>query len=288
MNVHDDLHFYFEGPVNSVGLGVFDGLHRGHRALSKHCDAILTFYPHPKSVLNKQAERNYLTTLDELQSLFPHLITLKFTTELSQLSAREFLNTIILEQIKPKRIVVGYDYHFGYKREGDFAFLKTWATQHNIDAICIAPFEIGGSPVKSGRIRGLLLDGHFDDAIHLLGHPYVISGDVIKGEGRGKTLGFPTANLHVSALKLIPSKGVYGGRVSIQGHERLCIVYIGNKPTFGGQERGVEVHIPGFSDNLYDQHVSVSLTQFIRGEQHFDSSEALVSQIKKDIKVLDA
>jgi riboflavin kinase / FMN adenylyltransferase len=288
MSSSSGLHFYFDGPVESLGLGVFDGLHRGHRALTDQCDAILTFHPHPNSILKKDSDLKYLSTVDELQTLFPHLITLRFTRELSQLSARTFLDTILLEQIKPKRIVVGYDYRFGYKREGDFTFLKAWSDAHNIEAVCVSPFEDGGAPVKSGRIRHLILTGQFDEALTLLGHPYLLSGEVIKGDGRGRALGFPTANLQVSSIKLIPSKGVYAGHIEIDGQRHLCIIYIGNKPTFSGEDKGVEVHIPGFKGDLYGRHLMVSLTRFIRGEQTFVSSDALVAQIEADLVVLNA
>lgn len=270
-------------PITSLGLGVFDGLHIAHQHLAEHCDGLLTFHPHPDLVLRKDTDLKHLTTLDELQELFPNVVALAFNRDVAQLSPIAFLD-LIKETFNPKQIVVGYDYRFGHKREGDFSVLSNWAAQHGITVKEISMFSRDNEAVKSGQIRRLLRTGEFHKSLELLGHDYAISGTVIPGEGRGKNLGFPTANIRVDAIKLLPEPGVYSAWTRIDGVQYLCIVYIGNKPTFDTeQEKGVEIHIPNFDGDLYSQPVRVYLNGFIRGQEKFESAEALISQIQQDI-----
>lgn len=270
-------------PVKSLGLGVFDGLHIAHQHLAEHCDALLTFHPHPDLVLRKDTDLKHLTTLDELQELFTSVIALSFNHDVAQLSPIAFLD-LIKTTFNPEQIVVGYDYRFGHKRMGDFAVLSEWARENDVAVKEIAMFSRDNSPVKSGQIRRLIRSGNFDKALELLGHDYAITGTVVRGEGRGKTLGIPTANLKVDVIKLLPEPGVYSAWTRLNGIQFPCIVYIGDKPTFDTeQEKGVEVHIPNFEGDLYSTHCRVYLNGFIRGQEKFTSADALIHQIKHDI-----
>jgi riboflavin kinase/FMN adenylyltransferase len=269
----------------SLGLGVFDGVHLGHQALLSHCSHALTFYPHPAHVLKKNSALQLLTTHEEMKSLIPNLLVLEFTEAISQMSPDIFLETVILKQFSPQQLVIGYDYCFGRHRMGNASYLLEWGKAHGIKVLVIPPVTLGGEPVKSSRIRTELLNGNFNHAIELLGHSYPLSGTVIHGQHRGAPLGFPTANLDIEAFKLIPCNGVYGGHVTIDGTRYKAGIYIGNRPTFKDElpKHQVEVHIIGFSGNLYDQPFCVEVTSQIRPELNFESLDQLKQQIEEDL-----
>jgi riboflavin kinase/FMN adenylyltransferase len=271
-------------PIHTLGIGVFDGMHRGHQAIASLCDALLTFYPHPDWVLGKNKTLKLLTTPAERRHYFPHSISARFTRKLASLSAEEFLHAIIETHLSPKRIVVGYDFAFGYKKQGSVAFLKEWASSRGIDVVEIPPITYQGKTVRSAWIREALQTGQFDTAIACLDHSYLMMGTVISGEGRGRTIGFPTANLKVSRHKLIPASGVYSGTVTLQNSSYPAMIYIGKKPTFGGTTQTLEVHLLDFSGHLYGKQLQVHFTQKIRGELKFESIEALTNQIRADIE----
>ena len=271
-------------PIESLGLGVFDGMHLGHQAIDKQCSALLTFYPHPDIVLRKKKDMKMLSTLKELRFYSKNLLVLHFSKSIAQLSASDFLDLIVLPQ-QPKTLVVGYDFRFGCKKLGDVAFIKTWAKQHEIQVVETQPVCYRGIPIKSSSIRHHFQYDHFDRAIDLLGHPYLIIGKVIEGEKRGRQLGFPTANLALPLRKLLPHTGVYRGQVQWGKHTYPAMIYIGNKPTFGKYKTQVEVHIPWFEGNLYGKTVKVLIDGKIRPDIKFLDKESLVAQIKKDIEI---
>ena len=270
--------------INCLGLGVFDGIHQGHQQLLKEADALLTFEPHPITIL-KNIQVNRLTTKEELPFYIPQLFTLEFTKDIATMSSDDFLNDIILKKINPKKIVVGYDYHYGHKKEGNIATLKQWGTDNHIDIIEINPFTINNIPIKSRLIRKTLTEDNFNQGIEWLGHSYLIKGTVIKGDGRGKTIGFPTANIAVSTNKCIPQYGVYKGTTTINQTSYNAMIYIGNKPTFNHTHRSIEVHILNFDQDIYNQTIDVFLEKKIRDHQKFDSTETLIAQIKDDINL---
>lgn len=272
-------------PIHTLGLGVFDGLHLGHKTLASQCQALLTLNPHPAVVLGKDPDLKMLTTLREMHYFFPQIIHLPFTKKLSAVKPEFFLNEVILKQVKPARIVVGYDYRFGSGRTGDFDFLTSWGHTHNIQTEQIPAFRHEGHLVKSSDIRDALTRGDFAHGLSLLGHPYLIVGSVVHGEGRGKKIGFPTANLKLPTQKLIPQLGVYGGYILFGKKQIKAIIYIGKKPTFAGEhDVTVEVHIPDFNESLYGRQLAVFLTHKIRGEATFPNVDALIKQIKLDLK----
>ncbi len=272
--------------VNSLGLGVFDGLHRGHFEIAKLCDALFTFYPHPDFVLGRIKSSTYITTLDELKRLFSNLIILNFTHYIASLQAKIFLDNVVMGCFSPKKIVVGYDYRFGHNGQGDTVYLKKWGMENNVEVVVIEPVSYKGQLVKSGVIRRFIQNGAFDQAVDFLGHPYLICGKVIYGKGLGRKIGFPTANIETSAEKLLPKQGVYKGAVVIDGNEYKAVTHIGAKPTFGDESVSVEVHIPGFCDDIYGKVVEVRLISKIRDVYPFPNAEALIEQINRDLEVL--
>lgn len=271
------------GEVDTLALGVFDGMHAGHQQLLASNAYALTLYPHPAHVLKKNKHLPILSTPREMRKLYSRLLVLKFTPDICKLKWDEFLDQVVKKQIKPKRIVVGFDYHFGYRREGSFEKLSQWAKENEIAVTQINPFSLDGHLVKSTVIRKSIVNGEFDHALQLLGHPYLICGAVISGEGRGKTMGYPTANLAVPKVKLLPQNGVYKGYVSLDGTRYTCGIYIGTKPTFNGKNKQVEVFLVDYDGNLYGKQLALYVTGFVRPEMTFNTTEALKNQIRNDL-----
>ena len=278
-------------PITSLGLGVFDGLHRGHQKLLEHCDALLSISPHPAIIVKKAPPFPQITTQEELKLLITQikptaqLFTLNFSIEVSKLSPTQFLS-LITSSINPQHIVIGYDFKFGYQQSGDISTLKSWGENHNIKITEVQPVtSYSNHPYKSSPIRQMILNNEFNTAIEWLGHPYLILGTVIKGEGRGKKMGFPTANLAVPQSKLIPSPGIYKGFSIINDKKMASAIYIGSKPTFSSQAPiTIEVHIIDYQGpDLYNQAIQTHLTEKIRDDQSFDSVETLCQQIQIDI-----
>ena len=269
------------GP--SVGLGVFDGFHLGHQVLIEECTEVMTFQPHPARVLGKKRKLKQLTTVRELRFYIKKLTVVPFNLELAKLSPIKFLDDIIYSKVNPKKIVVGYDFRFGHNREGTIKLLRDWAEGHQIQVVEVAELSRKDTAIKSSMIRKEMENGSFDNAVAMLGHSYLIMGRVIHGEGRGRKLGFPTANIQVPKHKLIPLPGVYRGATEIEGKGRRCLIYIGSKPTFSNGKRQIEVHIPGFSGDLYNKILKVFLEGKLRDEKKFDNEEALVRQIHRDL-----
>jgi len=269
-----------------MGLGVFDGYHLGHQELLKHCDHALSFFPHPDYVLKKNKNIQYLTTIDELFTFFPKVSVLQFDEDMSKKLPTAFMEDVIMSTFSPKKLVVGYDFKFGYQAQGSVFWLKEWGLKRHVEIQVIpAVLDEKGFPIKSHQIRQYLSTKElFYSALKDLGHPYLVKGEVIHGEGRGKTLGYPTANLRIPIEKQWPAFGVYKGKVFVENKKYVGMVYIGKKPTFNGHQLVFEVHLLGFNNNLYGHVLSVYLTDFIRGEKAFSNQEELKAQIQKDIE----
>lgn len=274
----------YSGRVNCLGLGVFDGLHRAHNSIANQCDCLMTFYPHPDLVLGRIKSSSYITTLEELTALFPHLAVLNFTEQISRMDPLDFLEKIVKTWFSPKKIVVGYDYKFGHKGQGDTNFLMDWGKRNDIGIIVMPPFEYNQKLVKSGLVRHLIQNGEFNQAVDYLGHPYLLFGDVIEGNKIGRTLGFPTANLKVPEEKLIPQNGVYAGETLLNGQLYKAAVHIGTKPTFNDDQPSIEAHIIDFEGDLYGQTLKLCLNYKIRSVRAFPNKEALIVQIKQDVE----
>lgn len=268
----------------SVGLGIFDGMHLGHQQILKNCSHLLTFWPHPDFFLNKSSDLAMLTTLRELRYYVKSLLAIRFNQQIASLPPLKFLDDIILGQLNPKKLVVGYDFKFGYKHQGNIHLLRQWSEKNNIILKVISPIKVQQVPLKSSLIRTYMQQGKFDLALQCLGHSYLIMGRVIAGDQVGRKLGFPTANLKIPAHKMVPPKGVYSGEVAWNGQVYKCLIYRGTRPTLNQGEPRVEVHILNFSKNLYGQQICVFLQKKIRDELFFEHTDALIAQIQRDIQ----
>ncbi len=282
MNTDFQISGQWNTPVESLGIGVFDGLHLGHQKIADLSTLLLTFYPHPDVILNKKKDIQWLTTAEELRAFKVPLATLAFNETVSRYPAHDFLEHAILKKFSPKRLVVGYDFVFGYKKSGNVAMLKSWASENGITVMEVPPVTQNRHIVSSSRIREQLQAGEFDAALQLLGHPYLVMGKVIHGEGRGRLLGFPTANLLIPPHKLLPAIGVYRATVERDAHSHLALAYVGRKPTFNGHELSLEVHLIDQKVELYDARLKVWLHEMIRPEVKFENAQALIAQLEKD------
>ncbi len=282
-----------------VTSGTFDGVHLGHQKIlqilretteaSGGESVVLTFWPHPRMVVSQDSQSlKLLSTVEEKIALLEkqsvnHLLIVPFTREFSELSSEEYVQKILIETIGTKKLVIGYDHHFGRNREGNFQYLEDNSDRFGIGIEEISRQEIDSLVISSTKIRQSLSEGNVKSANDLLGRNYSFSGIVVKGRQLGRTIGFPTANVQVSeSYKLIPANGVYAVRTLVRGQWLNGIMNIGNRPTVDGIGRTQEVHILNFSDDIYGENITVELIDYIRPEQKFNGIEELKNQILKD------
>jgi len=251
---------------------------------------VLTFYPHPRFILNENSDLKLLNTIEEKTELLSKtgldaLIIHPFSKEFANLSAEEFVKTILVDQLHVSKIIIGYDHKFGKNRTADIHDLIQFGAKYNFEVEQITAQELDEIAVSSTKIRTALGEGNITLANNYLGYPYSLSGKVIHGNQIGRTIGFPTANIQMAdTFKLIPKKGVYVVRCLIKDQLVKGVMNIGNRPTVDGTSLSIEVHLLDFDDTLYDFEISVYLLDFIRKEQKFENLEALTSQIEDDKK----
>lgn len=277
-----------------VALGTFDGVHRGHQKVInsavryakriKAASLAITFDPHPQQLIVPERGLKLLTTLAEREDLFCRLgvdgvVVIVFNKRVQGLSYGAFVEKYLVKKLGVRQVFVGFDYAFGKGRKGGLGHLRQLGKKFGFGVSVIPPVSSDHHAIKSGMIREQISRGEFGQAVRLLGHPYQVSGKVVKGSGRGRVLGFPTANLKTDPHKLVPAHGVYAGRVG----GRRCAVNIGSRPTFGADSSLVEVHIPGFKGDLRGKTLGVELLQRLRDEIQFSDVEDLKEQIKRDI-----
>ncbi|MFZ0546867.1 MAG: bifunctional riboflavin kinase/FAD synthetase [Candidatus Promineifilaceae bacterium] len=280
-----------------LAVGVFDGVHRGHQALlqemaaaaraAKARTAVLTFFPHPITVIRPQSGRLYLSTLEERVVLLREqgislVITHPFNETVRQTRAADFVNQLChhLNMVQ----LWGGHFSLGYNREGDLPFLQALGEKKGFS---VHPYqsllEWEGERISSSRIRRELAAGNITAVNGCLGRPYSLTGTVIRGEGRGRTIGIPTANLHLWEEQYLPANGVYATVATVGGRSYTAATNIGVRPTVGGHDQTVEAHLLDFDGDLYEQEVTLAFIGRIRDEQKFPGLDALVTQIHADI-----
>lgn len=293
--------FKARNPV--VTIGTFDGVHLGHQKVIERLKAyaqkyhgesvIFTFYPHPRLVTAPdEGNLRLLTTLEEKTTLFEktgidHLIVFPFTKSFSELTYKEFVKEILVEEINTRCLVVGYDHRFGKNREGGFDYLKECAKKYEFDIEKLDALLVDASNVSSTKIRQSLEAGNIARANRYLGYRFTLHGTVVEGERVGRKIGFPTANIEASDVyKLIPGYGVYAVEIKLSGRNYKGMLNIGTRPTFNNNadNRSIEVHIFDFSGDIYNKEITLIFVGKIRAEQKFNGPEALVEQLKKDKK----
>jgi riboflavin kinase/FMN adenylyltransferase len=284
-------------PPAQVTIGTYDGLHRGHLSLvgpmiedakkSGLASVVVTFEPHPRCVLDPEHCPQVLTTLDEKTWLLDqlgldYLVVIPFTPQVAALSPASFMRRL-MRGVPLRRLVVGYDFRFGQGRRGDAAFLQRLASRLGFTLTVGTPVRRGGQPIGSSSIRRLLLLGQVRAAAQLLGRDYFLRSTVEHGAHRGRTLGYPTANLRITPGKLIPANGIYAVRALVEGRTYGGALSAGFRPTFGENTLTVEVFLFEFEGDLYGKLLTVMFVQRLRGERRFAMVESLREQIAKDV-----
>lgn len=282
----------------TVTVGTFDGVHQGHHAVlleiveraraAGRKSVLVTFEPHPLEVVNPQAAPLLLTTSSErreflAQTGLDYVVFLRFDRELAEYSPERFVREVLIDRCGMRELVIGHDHGFGRARSGDVETLKSLGKRDGFLVDVVRPVEIGGHPVSSTQIRRAVAGGDLATAGRLLGRPYSVSGRVVPGAGRGRSIGIPTINLgEVPARKLLPPDGVYAAWVEWRGGRTAGMLNQGPRPTFGDLARGVEVHLFDFDGDLYGQWVKVEWVTRLRDVRRFASADDLQAQLQLD------
>lgn len=296
--IEDELKGHTLDRDSWLSIGVFDGVHLGHRHLIGHLleqaaasgavSGVVTFRQHPRQVISPSTPVTYLTTLEERTELLKSLgvdmvVALTFTLDVAQLPARDFL-ALLQRRLRMKGLVVGPNFALGKRREGDVAALQRLSGEMGFRVI-VAPFLTDGNErVSSTAIRKALSDGDMTAVNRMLGRAFSLSGPVVSGDARGRLLGFPTANLKVEREAALPADGVYVTRAYVRDKNYAAVTNIGWRPTFGGGERSIEVFLLDFSGDLYDRSMRIDLLERLRAEKRFDSPRELQAQIERDVE----
>jgi len=272
-----------EAPPRRVAIGTFDGVHRGHREVIAGNDTVLTFEPHPLSVLRPEAQPELVMPIaikrDVIAGLgVEELVVIPFDRDFSLRSAEEFADRVLVSQLGATSVSVGKNFHFGRDASGTPEFLRS---RPEFESRVVPLIEFGGEPVSSSRIRALLAAGDVHAAAQLLGGPFMLEGPVVHGEKRGRELGYPTANVVPAQGLVVPASGVYAAWAN--GHP--AAVSVGVRPTFqSALGLLVEAYLIDFDGDLYGQTLRIAFAQRLRGERRFDSVEELIAQMGRDVE----
>ena len=298
MNKTIKLEDYSNSTNSVVTIGTFDGVHVGHQKIVKRLvkiakesnlqSIVLTFFPHPRMILQKDANIKLINTIDEKAELFnnlglDYLIIKEFTKEFSRLTALEFVRDILVNKLHVSHIIIGYDHQFGKNRTANINDLREYGEIYDFEVTEISAQDIDEVTVSSTKIRKALNEGDIMTANTYLGYQFMLTGTIVKGKGLGKQIDFPTANLLIKEpYKLIPKAGVYIVKSVVNGEVVFGMMNIGTNPTVGGKFQSIEIHFFDFNKEIYGNKVKIELLIRIRDEHKFASIEALQTQLHKD------
>jgi riboflavin kinase/FMN adenylyltransferase len=300
MNIHKDIERlpHFNNAV--ITIGTFDGVHMGHQKIITQLKSeakrsggetvIVTFHPHPRKIVHTAKEIKLITTIDErIERLsaagIDHLVIVPFTQGFSELEPAEYVESFLKKRFDPCVVIIGYDHKFGKERKGDYKMLEEYSARGLFMLKEIPQHVINDSTVSSTLIRDYIKNGEIEKANSLLGYDFSFEGIVVKGDQRGRTIGFPTANLEpTDEEKIIPGNGVYAVNVLVPSSFSLLpgMLNIGVRPTVDGSKKTIEVNIFDFNEDLYGKKIRVFVKAFLRGEQKFSGIDELKSQLEKD------
>ncbi|MDD7915584.1 bifunctional riboflavin kinase/FAD synthetase [Polaribacter ponticola] len=301
MNIVQNTSKFSVKEETYVTIGTFDGVHFGHQKIIEKLvkeakkankkSVVLTFFPHPRMVLQKDASIELINTIDERAALLAktgldYLIIHPFSKEFSRMSALEFVRDILVNQLKISKLIIGYDHHFGKNREGNITQLTEYSHVYDFNVEEIPAQDIDTVSVSSTKIRRALASGNLKTANDYLGYNFMLNGDVVNGKKLGGKIGYPTANIDVKEnYKLIPKTGVYVVKSNIDSKTVFGMMNIGNRPTVNGNHQTIEVHFFDFNQDLYFKNLTIELIYFLRDEEKFESIEFLIQQLKKDEEI---
>jgi riboflavin kinase/FMN adenylyltransferase len=297
MQVFHDLSALISRQPTVLTIGAFDGIHLGHRHLigstvesaraTGSQSVLVTFFPHPSVVLGRAAPF-YLTSNEEklalLEPLGLDIVVIEFTPETARIRAVQFIN-LLVENLRMREMWIGHDFALGYKREGNAAFLHAMGAERGYAVHVVEPLMLENKPVSSSRVREALRAGDMRQANACLGRPFQLNGTIARGAQRGRRLGVPTANLAVWAEHAVPANGIYACRAHVGGATYNAVANIGTRPTFDNGLRTIEAHLLDFDGDLYGQPMALDMVEYQRPEFKYDSMDALVLQIKEDIRL---
>lgn len=298
MKIYTNLDNYKSTNKTFVTIGTFDGVHIGHQKVikklinsakkKKTSSVLLTFFPHPRMVLQKDLDIKLINTIEERTSLLEKLgldvlIIHPFSEKFAKLSALEFVRKILVNKLNIAKLVIGYDHHFGKNREGNFEQLQEYGHTYNFKAKEISQQDISNITVSSTKIRKAIEKGNIEKANSYLGYNFMLTGTVVNGKNLGEKIGFPTANLFIKeTYKLLPKTGAYVVKSQIDGKTIFGMMNIGFRPTVSGENQTIEIHFFDFNENLYAKKIQIEVLSFLRDEQKFESVDALKNQLESD------
>lgn len=298
MNTVQNISNFFTDEKTFVTIGTFDGVHFGHQKILEKLvseakaagkkSVLLTFFPHPRMVLQKNAKIEMINTIEERSALLEktgldYLIIHPFSKAFSRTTALEFVRDTLVNTLNISKLIIGYDHHFGKNREGNIDQLTEYSHLYDFTVEEILAQDIDDVSVSSTKIRRALAGGNLKTANNYLGYNFMLNGLVVNGKQLGGKIGYPTANIDVQeAYKLIPKTGVYVVQSTIENKTTFGMMNIGSRPTVDGNHQTIEVHFFDFNQDLYGKHLTISLLYFLRDEHKFDAISSLVLQLKKD------
>ncbi|WP_035652922.1 bifunctional riboflavin kinase/FAD synthetase [Flavobacterium sp. ASV13] len=298
MKLFHSINDFHSTKKTILTLGTFDGVHIGHKKIleritqntenGKYESLVLTFFPHPRMVLQEKSEIKLLNTIAEKTKLLEatgieNLIIHPFNESFSRLTAEEFVHSILVDQFQIQKIIIGHDHRFGRNRTANIDDLIAFGAEYGFEVEQISAQEIQDVSVSSTKIRKALDEGNMALANDYLGYDYFLSGEVVKGKQLGRTIGFPTANIQIGEdYKLIPKIGVYAVKAIVDQKEVFGMMNIGFNPTVNGQKQTIEVHLFDFDEDIYGKQIEVSLLKYLREEQKFGSVDLLKEQLNQD------
>lgn len=294
--------YHSEKPL-ALSLGMFDGVHLGHKSIinelikigsEKNLEtAILTFWPHPRFVFNPNEDLKLLNTLEEKKVLMDkygieNLFLKEFDEEFRNLTGEEFVRQILIEKLNVKYLIVGYDHVFGKNKSGNFELLKKLSKELDFEVEQMEAINIHENNISSTKVRNALLEGHIIEANEMLGYSYSVSGTVAHGKKIGRTIGYPTANIETESIKRLPKKGAYIVEVFVKNKQNKGMLSVGTNPTVNGEKLTVEVYILDFSEDIYNENITVKFRDFLHEEIKFEGLEKLIERLDEDKRLTEA
>ena len=302
MKITENLSQYSSKTPLALSIGIFDGVHIGHQSIIKKLNAIarrknlesaiLTFWPHPRTIFNPNDDLKFLNTIEEKIYLLEkkgveNLFLKEFDEEFRNLTGEEFVKQVLVEKLNVKHLIIGHDHTFGKNRSGDFSLLQKMSSEYDFEVEQVEAVDFQDKHISSTQIRNALLGGNVKEANEMLGYVYSVSGEVVHGKKIGRTIGYPTANIAADPAKLLPKKGAYIVDVFVKNKHYKGMLSIGTNPTVNGNSLSTEVYILDFNGDIYDEIISVNFRDFLHDEIKFESLEKLIERLDVDKKLTE-